>query len=174
MFFKEATIEDIRHVALNMRERDYDEIVCLGWCENREELAESLALGYSQEENVYCVGTDEDGPIAIICYLPQRKGVWSLGLFATDDFLKVGAFLTKRIIRDIIPSLDQANAHRVEAHSIDGYEEVHNWLRFLGLDEETTIHGMGRNGEDFKVFSYVRSMEEVNQNVHWRGNGRVH
>ena len=109
-----------------------------------------------------------------ICYLPQRKGVWSLGLFATDDFLKVGAFLTKRIIRDIIPSLDQANAHRVEAHSIDGYEEVHNWLRFLGLDEETTIHGMGRNGEDFKVFSYVRSMEEVNQNVHWRGNGRVH
>ena len=174
MFFKDATIEDIKYVALNMRERDYDEIVCLGWCENREELAESLALGYSQEENVYCVGTDEDGPIAIICYLPQRKGVWSLGLFATDDFLKVGAFLTKRIIRDIIPSLDQANAHRVEAHSIDGYEEVHNWLRFLGLDEETTIHGMGRNGEDFKVFSYVRTMEEANQSVHWRGNGRVH
>ncbi len=137
-------------------------------------MAESLALRYSQEENVYSVGTDEDGPIAIICYLPQRKGVWSLGLFATDDFLKVGAFLTKRIIRDIIPSLDQANAHRVEAHSIDGYEEVHNWLRFLGLDEETTIHGMGRNGEDFKVFSYVRTMEEANQSVNWRGNGRVH
>ena len=46
----------------------------------QEELAESLAVGYSQEENVYCVGTDADGPIAIICYLPQRKGVWSLGL----------------------------------------------------------------------------------------------
>ena len=66
------------------------------------------------------------------------------GAFATDDFGKVGAFLTKRIIRDIIPSLDSANAHRVEAHSIDRYEEVHDWLRFLGLDEETTIHGMGK------------------------------
>lgn len=174
MYFKEATNDEVSYVALNMRSRDYDEIVCLGWCENREELAESLVLGYSQEDNVYCVGTDEDGPIAIICYLPQRKGVWSLGLFATEHFEKVGAFLTKRIIRDIIPSLDGANAHRVEAHSIDGYEEVHDWLRFLGLHEETTIHGMGRNGEDFKVFSYVRNMEEVNDNVCWRGNGKVH
>ena len=173
MYFWDAQPEDIRHVAANMRDKDYEEISCLSWAESREELAEFLVNAYEGCQNVYVVGTDEDGPIAIVVYMPMRKGVWSLGMFATDKFKKVGLFLTKRIIRDIIPALDNANAHRVEAQSIDGYDEVHAWLRFLGLREECTLSGLGRNGEDFKVFSFVRSKEDAASTVRWRTSGKV-
>ena len=77
-------------------------------------------------------------------------------MFATDSFQNVGSFLTKRIIRDIIPALDNGGAHRVECQSIVGYDQVHAWLEFLGLREECLLKGFGKNGEDFKTFSWVR------------------
>lgn len=163
-----AEPKDVYHVAANMRERDYEEISCLTFAQDREELANYLAASYSSCENVYACGTTKDGPIAILSYIPTRPGVWSLGLFATDSFQKVGKFLTKRIIRDIIPALDKANAHRVEAQSIEGYDEVHRWLEFLGLKEENTLPGFGRNGETFKTFSFVRSDSQAPGTIKWR------
>ena len=168
-----ADRRDVFHVAMEMRERDYEEISCLTFAQNREELANYLADSYAAHQNVYACGTSKDGPIAIIAYIPVRPGVWSLGLFATDKFQKVGRFLTKAIIRDIIPALDRANAHRVEAQSIEGYDEVHRWLEFLGLKKENTIPGFGRNGETFITFSYVRSDSQAPGTVKWRTRGVV-
>ena len=173
MIFVYANPEDVFHVAKNMRERDYEEISCLTFANNREELAANLAKLYEPHRNIYAVGTTKDGPIAILSYIPVRPGVWSLGLFATDSFQKVGRFLTKTIIRDIIPALDRANAHRVEAHSIEGYDEIHRWLEFLGLRKETMIPGYGRNGENFYTFSYVRSDGQAPGTVKWRKSGVV-
>ena len=70
-------------------------------------------------------------------------------------FLQIHLSLTKLIIKSIIPTLDNAGAHRVEAQSIAGYKSVHNWLKFLGLEEESVLRGYGRNGEDFINFSYA-------------------
>lgn len=169
MFFREATERDILHVSVNMRERDYEEISALRYSNSRGELVEALSSSLKGFPTVYCVG-DESGPVVIVAYIPTRPGVWNLGMFATDAIKNVGLFLTKTIIRDIIPALDRANAHRVEAFSIDGYTEVHNWLRFLGLKEECTLSKYGKNGEDFKVFSYVRAS---NSSVKWRKSGEV-
>ena len=155
MYFRPAQPEEVYDVAINMRERDFEEIDALRWSEGREELAQGLCNDLGSFQNVFVCGDDE-GPIVVVCYVPLRKGVWSLGLFATDRFQKVGAFLTKRIIRDIIPSLNRANAHRVECQSICGYDEIHKWLKFLGLKEENVVRGLGKNGEDFKTFSWVR------------------
>ena len=147
---------EVHDVALRMRQRDYDEISCLRWSDTREELANDLIHAFADFQNIYTIGRDDEN-IAIIAYVPLRKGVWSLGMFATDNFQKVGKFLTKRIIRDIIPSLSAAKAHRIEAQSISGYDEVHKWLKFLGLKEEAKLNGFGKNGEDFVQFSWVRS-----------------
>ena len=173
MIFCYATEDDVFHVAKNMRERDYEEISCLTFTKNREELAGYLAKSYAQHQNVYAVGTTKDGPIAILAYILLRPGVWSLGLFATDKFQKVGRFLTKTIIRDIIPALDSANAHRVEAHSIEGYSEIHRWLEFLGLRREAMIEGYGKNGENFIPFAYVRSETQAPGTIQWRKSGVV-
>lgn len=163
MFIRHAEPDEVFFVAQNMRQRDFDEISALRFTDDRNELAYQIADAIAEYETVYVIGKDE--PIAIVTYIPVRPGVWNLGMFATDNFQSIGVYLTKRIIRDIIPALDRAKAHRVEAYSIDGYEEVHEWLRFLGLEEECTLAGYGKNREDFKVFSYVRNPDE---SVRWR------
>ena len=91
-------------------------------------------------------------------------------MFATDDFQKIGAQLTRLIIKRIIGAIEQTGAHRVECQSIEGYEEVHNWLEFLGLKKESLIKGFGRNGENFITFAYVKESVEP---VKWTGSGRI-
>ena len=168
MYLRSAEPEEIFYVAENMRERDFDEISALRWLDDRKDLAYALTNAISDFETVYTVG-DTD-PVAIVSYIPVRPGVWNLGMFATDSFNSIGLYLTKRIIRDIIPSLERVKAHRVEAYSIEGYDEVHKWLTFLGLREECTLSKYGKNKQDFKVFSWVRSTDD---SVKWRRSGEV-
>ena len=170
MILREAEPQDVFHVAANMRQRDYEEIDALRFTRDKKNLAADIADSLANFQTVYCVEKEPNNPIAIISYIPVRPGVWTLGMFATDKFKSIGLFLTKQIIRAIIPALNNARAHRVEAYSIEGYDEVHKWLKFLGLKEECTLRKYGKNGEDFKVFSYVRLSDT---NVRWRGKGEV-
>ena len=99
-----------------------------------------------------CFGTKEEGRIACLTLTSMRPGVWNVGLFATDKLEIIGKSLTKHIIKVIIPMLQEIGTHRVEAQSIVGYEEVHEWFGFLGLKPESMLHGYGRNGERFHKF----------------------
>ena len=157
--FRKASSQDVHYVAMNMRSRDYDEISCVTWAEDRKQLASVLTNGLNDHENVYCFYKKD--PIAILSYIPIRPGVWNLGMFATDKIKKVGGFLTKTVIRDIIPALDNAKAHRVECQSIEGYDQVHKWLEFIGLRKEKIIPKYGRNKENFYTFAYVREDQKV-------------
>ena len=135
----------------------YEEIVCTTFQNNREELAVFLAETWEPHETTICCGTEDDGPIAILTYVPLRPNVWSFGMFATDKFQKIGTQLTRLIIKRIIKAIEGTGAHRVECQSIEGYEEVHQWLEFLGLKKESRIAGFGRNGENFITFAYGSS-----------------
>ena len=170
MIWEEATIGSVYTIAMNMRQRDYEEIVALSFAENRRQLADQLARTSATHKTTIVCGTKEDGAIAAFTYIPMRKGVWSLGLFATDKFQKIHLSLTKLIINSIIPVLDKAKAHRVEAQSIQGYTTVHNWLKFLGLKEESVLKSYGRNNEDFVNFAWVR---DTNKSVKWISRGVV-
>jgi len=172
MFFRAAKVEEIYHVAMEMRQRDYEEILCVTWAEDREELAEYMMFALKEHENVYAFGIGEE-PVGIVSYIPLRPGVWHLGLFATDKFQKVGSFLTRCVIRDIIPALDRGKAHRVEAQSIVGYDEVHRWLEFIGLKKESDLPGFGRNGENFVNFTYVRKPGAKPGSLKWRKPGVI-
>lgn len=173
MIWQPASIGSIYDIALNMRERDFEECSALSFCENRHELADEIARSWSKSETTIVCGTKEIGGIAAFTYMPLRKGVWNMGLVATNDFNKIHLSLTKLIIKSIIPTLDNAGAHRVEAQSIAGYSSVHNWLKFLGLEEESIIKGYGRNGEDFVNFAYVRPPQSKPGTVKWHSPGVV-
>ena len=173
MMWHRANIGAIYDIAVNMRERDYQECVALSFADNRHELADELARSWANIETSIICGTKEDGGIAAFTYVPMRKGVWNMGLFATDKFNKIHLSLTKLIIKSIIPTLDNAGAHRVEAQSIAGYSTVHNWLKFLGLEEESILKGYGRNGEDFVNFAYVRQPQSQQGSVKWHSPGVV-
>ncbi len=149
----QANIGAIYDIAVNMRERDYEECSALSFANSRHELADELARSWSNIPTSIVCGTKEDGGIAAFTYVPMRKGVWNMGLFATDKFNKIHLSLTKLIIKSIIPTLDNAGAHRVEAPSITGYSTVHNWLNFLGQEDESILKGSGRNGEELLKYT---------------------
>lgn len=173
MIWQQANIGSIYDIAMHMRERDYEECCALSYADNRKDLATDIAKSWSSCDTTLVCGTKEVGAIAAFTYMPMRNGVWSIGLIATDNFKLIHLSLTKLIIKSIIPALDNAGAHRVEAQSIAGYTTVHNWLKFLGLKEESVLKNFGKNGEDFLNFAYASDPQSKNSEVRWRKPGVI-
>lgn len=151
-------METIRYVAANMRAIDYREISATSWADNRRDLALDVAERYSRyTDTMYVAGIDK--PTAVIGWIPVWPGMWSVSMFATDNYHLISKDLTKFACRDIIPALGRGGAHRIECRSHADHTQAHAWLEFLGMSKEATLPGYGKNGEDFFVFSYVRSSD---------------
>lgn len=166
----QATPELVRHVALHMRDGDYDEIAATSWADTRAELADDLAARYSAWCDTIYVAGRSDTPVAVFGWVPLWPGVWSLLMFATDQFQLVSQALTKFCCATAIPALDNAAASRVECYSHARHATAHRWLRFLGLKPEATLQGYGRGGEDFIVFAWSRP---PGGGMRWRRRGVV-
>lgn len=153
-----ATPEQVRHVALNMRPRDYAEFSAFAQGDTREELAEALATRYGGRDDVLC-GAVGDEPICIGGAIETWPGVMTLLFFATPAFPRIGMAITRFIRNDLFPRYEAAGVHRIQAVSLDGYEQVHHWLNAIGLKPETPpMPGYGKNGEAFIQFARVRDV----------------
>lgn len=152
-----ATADDVRHVALHMRERDFEELSATSRCDSREELADALAKAYGNRPDVLC-GSADGVPVCIGGTLEMWPGVISLLFIATADFPRIGQTITRFIRRELFPRYEAAGVHRIQAISLAGYDEIHNWLRALGLQQEgLPMRAYGRNGEDFVTFARVKN-----------------
>lgn len=150
MIISNGTPELIHHVALRMREDDFQEIVNGGWCDTREELAEFLARFHIGEaNNVMVFGDTPDNPIAVAGAFVLRPGVWSVFMFATEDWPKIEKAGTKWARKHFFPSFAAVKAHRLECQSISTHAKAHQWLEFFGFKPESVLKGYGRNGEDY-------------------------
>lgn len=150
-----AAPAQIHDVALGMRPRDFAEISALNFADTRPELAEILVARYKNNEDVLC-GSWRGFPIVIGGFLQTRPNVLSMMMFATSEFPKIGYGITRFLKNTLMPRYEQAGIRRFEAISLDGYAEVHDWLRVLGLEAETgPLRNFGKNGESFVYFSKV-------------------
>lgn len=156
-FVIQATPELVYQVSKNMRQRDFEEISATRWETNLEELAQGLALQFGNFPFAMCIGRDNT-PICIIVGVTIHPGVWSMGLWATDDMPKIGKFLTKFAVKELFRSMRMCKAHRVECKSIVSYTAVHDWLRFLGFAQGEPEIMYGKNGEDFLTFFWTEGM----------------
>lgn len=155
-----ATAEDVRSVALRMRERDFDEFRATSAAESREQLADALAATYGGRDDVLAVYHD-GSPVCIGGTIEAWPNVISLLFFATDDFPKVAVPVT-RFIRKLFNRYEQAGAHRIQAISLDGHSYAHQWLGILGLKPETgPMVGYGKNGEAFIQFARVSDVRSA-------------
>ena len=149
-----ATPEDIMAVALDMRERDLREISALLFVDDKEEIARGLVERYGKHPGVLTVFHDEK-PVCIGALLETRPNVVSALFFATDGFPKVAVPLTRFIRRKLFPRLKADGVHRIEAVSLLDYEQMHRWLKVLGLRQETPpMAGFGKRGESFVQFAW--------------------
>jgi RimJ/RimL family protein N-acetyltransferase len=140
-------------VALNMREWDKREIYANRFHDDPMTIAkEAIALG---QQVGWVSGLGEQPIAAFGCHL-MWPGVWSMWLFATDNFRHIGISMTKLIKHRILPMLWEADAHRLEARSMEGHTDAQRWLEVIGARREATLKAYGRAGEDFHVYTWGR------------------
>lgn len=154
MKIEPASREDVRAVAMAMREHDFREFSATSRVSNRDELASLLAQRYGGRNDVLC-GFHDGEPVCIGGTIEMWPGVVTLLFFATDDFPKIGRGITRWIKRDLFPRYIEAGIHRIQAVSHGEHTTAHAWLRALGLREEARFEGFGREGEDFIQFAKV-------------------
>ena len=141
----------VHAVAANMREWDRREIFATRTNDSPALLAEeALACG-----PISWVAGRGDDPIAAFGCAPMWRGVWSMWLFATDDFGQIGISVTKLIVRTIVPMMIDAGAHRLEARSMEGHTDAQRWLEVIGAQREGgPLRGFGRDGQDFHIYTW--------------------
>ncbi len=155
MKIDQATPEQVRFVSEWMRERDYAEISAVHFVDDRPELVELLTFLYGKSPDTLCASW-RGTPVAVGGFYQMRPGTCAMGMWATDMFPRVGLGLTRFLVKTMMPSLVRAGVHRFECASLDGYNEVHAWLRTLGLEQEgPPRRNYGKNGESYIFFSKV-------------------
>lgn len=158
MKISEATPEAVRHVALNMRARDFAEFSAVSYADGRDDLADSMAARYGSSPEIHVGITDDGEPACVGGTIMARPNVVTLLFFATDRFPEIALPATRYIKKQLLPRLIEAGVHRIEAVSIAGYTDTHAWLETLGLTRETgPLYDYGRAGEVFIQFSWCKS-----------------
>lgn len=153
-----ATADDVRHVVMNMRARDFEEFKGVSRFDDRKQMADAMAFMYGGRPDVLCGSLDGD-PICIGGTIEAWPNVISLLFLATDDFPKIGRPITRFIRRELFPRYFDAGIHRIQAVSLDGYSQVHEWLRAIGLRQEgAPMPGYGKNGEAYVTFAKVKNV----------------
>jgi hypothetical protein len=136
-------------IAENMRPADAREIYATRWDEDPGSVArEALALSY----DFGWIAAKDDRPICAIGAVSPHPGLWSVWMFATPEFPKIGLGVTKFALRYMKPALLQTG-HRLECRSIDGHTDAHKWLEFCGFTRESSLPKYGKNGETFHIYS---------------------
>jgi hypothetical protein len=156
MILTPATADDIRLVALGMRDRDFAEAEPTCWTEDRAGVADELVERLGSQRNVFAVAPRAgEPPVCIAGAIPVRPNNLGLVLFATDQWPLVSGRLTRFLKRSYIPAAIRDGVHRLEAITLDGHTEAHKWLRYLGLQADAPLINYGKRGETFWVFSRV-------------------
>ena len=154
MKIEPATIDDVRTVALAMRDRDYAEFSAVSFASGREQLAADLAARYGNRPDVMC-GFHQGEAACIGGTIEARPNVLTMLFFATERFGQIAFPVTRFIRNELFHRFKTAGVHRIEAVSLAGNAETHRWLRTLGLEQETDLmRGYGKAGEDFIQFAW--------------------
>jgi hypothetical protein len=157
--------------AFRMREKDYEELSCIFEGKSRKELADILAVQYAPHPTIKLYALDDGTPTVVMGWTMARPGTAQIGMFATDDFGRIKAAVSKHIVRHFFDDINTYNIHRMECFSLGTHTEAHEWIEWLGLKKEAEIPGYGKNGEMFVSFAWTRGPDATQ--VKWRRGGEL-
>lgn len=141
---------DVMYIARHLREWDRRELFATRFDDNPDRLAMDV-MGWGPH---WWVAGDGGRAIAVVGATPVWPGVWSVGMFATDEFPRIGLPLTRFVKRRMIPHIQAQGIHRGECRSMEGHEEAHRWLEALGAKREGTLSNYGKNRETFFTYCW--------------------
>ncbi|MEL6886890.1 MAG: hypothetical protein AAFP87_20450 [Pseudomonadota bacterium] len=97
-------------------------------------------------------------PVALFGVAGLSPGVGTAFMFGTDELsLDHCRQIADRIRSKVIPAMLDLGLHRVHADSLAGYGWAHRFLRRAGARFEGPCWSLGRDGEDFATFVWLRS-----------------
>ena len=146
-----ATEAEIRFVADHMRDADLAEFLAVGFCQNRQDVADRL-VGVASELLVGAL----DEPICIGGVISTRPNTATLLFCATPRFAEIGYGMTRWIKKSLFSRLDAAGIHRIEAVSHGDYVWAHRWLEALGFEREAVLRQYGGDRSDYLVFARLK------------------
>lgn len=145
-----CTHETVLHVARNMRAADKEEIYATRYEENPFLLTHDVMQYRSfswvlwHAEQPCCVGGAGE----------LWPGTFTMFMFATDDFPRIGLFATRFAKKTVIPTLfGTVGARRLQCDSHENHVSAHKWLETLGFERESVRKNYGKDGADF--YHYV-------------------
>jgi hypothetical protein len=148
-----CTHETVLHVARNMRAADKEEIYATRFEENPFLLTHDVM----QFRSFSWVLWWNEKPCAVGGAGELWPGTFTMFMFATDDFPRIGLMATRFAKRTVIPTLFRdCNARRLQAHSHQNHGVAHKWLETLGFQREAVCSGYGRDGADFYQYALRR------------------
>lgn len=147
------TIEAAIAVAKNMRPRDRHEICAIA---NTDDPAQVVSMLQHIRHIGVVAGKDE--PIAATGVMEMHPGVVSAFLFATPRWREVATSTAKWWKRRLLPHLAASGVHRVQAYSLAGYKEAHDWMSYFGARCEAKLAGYGKDGEDYELWTMDRAV----------------
>lgn len=147
-------LEDIEHIARNMRASDRREVYGMRRNESPASLAfDTWLLLDHGRGHIAC----HDSVPAIVCgVIEVWPGVWQAMAFGTDAFERAAPAATRYILREIKPWLIEQGCHRLECFSHVEHTKAHRWLVFLGATCEGSMKAFGRDGSDYLRFAWTR------------------
>lgn len=148
------SIEDIKHVCLNMRDINAREIFALSWHEDRGMVADQIILLGKRTilRAVYC--TNDGEPACLIAGYLSSPGVASIQMIATDLWPIIAGEAYLELKGNAIPNVLAPTVRRAQCQIL-ATNGSRKWVERLGFAEEGLLRGLGKNGEDFVPMAWL-------------------
>jgi hypothetical protein len=153
---KKLVWEDAKRVAANMREVDRAEICGMSVSDNPVHAISSLEVLPHFGATVW-----KDGePIVVVGAMLLWPGIASVFMYATPRWKEVMVETTRFVRAILLPTLVDANVHRLQCYSSADHFDAHAWLRYLGADREVPMPAFGKHRQDYVLFEMSRAALE--------------
>ena len=140
----------VEFVARNMRQADRREISAT----TDQDLPTHCAAVVACAHLGGVIAAPDGTPACVVFAVRESPGVFQAGMFATDRWPEVAFGATRFVLRRLTPAAMRLGVHRVEARSIEGHDQAHRWLEFLGARRICELPGAGKNWETFHLFAW--------------------
>lgn len=117
---------------------------------------DSVALGNYTVQGPKWVIKDDEEPICIGGFVPQRPGVYRDFMINTPESFEKHWFTVTRFARRAMDGMLRGGAHRLECISHHSRAKAFRWYDVLGYNKEATLYGYCANGADAVLFSRVK------------------
>lgn len=156
----------VEYVVLNMRACDREEIYALRAHDNPLQLAMEAHAAIRNMGRGRIAWVDGK-PAAVAAFTEEWPGVWYVWMFGTNDFKAAAIPLLRWVRTEANEILSVCKGHRLHCDSMVGHDEAHKMIKAMGGLPEFTMRRLGKNGEDFTRFVWLRGENEQVLHPHY-------